>query len=1109
PPGTGKSQTITNIIAEALFDGKKVLFVSEKMAALNVVYKKLTAAGLGSFCLELHSRKCNKKLVAQEILNTLNQNHIALLETANEKVADYNYYRSYLNQYDQELNRKIKGIDLSPYELMGRGDKYQVAQDVNFYFPDIASTDQTYLDKALDNLKKYLYLVKIVGTNYLSNPLINYVSSDSYADTACFKEKTQEARDSLLKLISSNYDFLIKEFSLTEIPLHDLKDMIKALLQVQKVSTYSGLITSSDKRTAIQKEVKDYLALKKEKEDFDSKLEKHIQKPYYHDPKLQVKSIDFITKYQNPFLRLSKDYRQIKQAFKARKFKTSKANYKEMCVAFQSLEDYLNKEDLLTTGRKSLLHHLDAYQDDDQEFSSLQKDLSLLSRITSPSVLKYLSNLSEPSFLFLQSSNQLESYPLTSIDNLNAYGQFFKEGYLSEENLNAIHQDIDIIQSTIDKLSSFCQLQATINEAKKDKYDAFISAYLPFLQKEDLTKSGLIDSFKKVFYCQWSDYALKNNPFLSQVSSFKHGEIAKNFIQSDKEKMKINSFDIQRAVFSRYPNMTDHSYGTIGKLKMDVSKKKGLLSIRSLLSQYREEIQQIKPCFLISPLSVSTLLDSTEHFDLVVFDEASQVFPWDALGAIYRSSQAIISGDQHQMPPTSFFLTRIDEIDEEDDVSLNQSNASDFESILDYFAAFPHYELLWHYRSRCEQLISFSNHHFYNDNLVTFPSAKKSCPGFGVDFEYVDNGVYDRKERNNPIEAQRVVDLVYDCYQNRRSKSVGVVAFNISQQDEISDGIDKLADNDPDFAKYINGDKTEPLFVKNLETVQGNERDIIILSIGYAKDSKGTFILNFGPLNKEGGERRLNVAITRAKENVIVCSSIRCSDIDLSRSYSFGTRFLHDYLYFAQTKRQNDMPSPFDAKLEFDSPFEEDVYNFLVSKQYGVDTQVGCSGYRIDMGVKNRTNSDYVLAIECDGKTYHSGKCARDRDRLRQEVLEEKGWKFYRIWSTDWFKDRRNSEENLVLAIERALKNETLKEEIIPSQKASDAIPVLAIPIAPTEKRLKDYFPKYVPYNKVLNSKGTNYSYSSIQRFLEDVVDKEQPITEKLLLRRLATYLNR
>ncbi|MFA6861623.1 MAG: hypothetical protein WCR56_04510, partial [Bacilli bacterium] len=194
---------------------------------------------------------------------------------------------------------------------------------------------------------------------------------------------------------------------------------------------------------------------------------------------------------------------------------------------------------------------------------------------------------------------------------------------------------------------------------------------------------------------------------------------------------------------------------------------------------------------------------------------------------------------------------------------------------------------------------------------------------------------------------------------------------------------------------------------------------------------------------------------------------------------------------------------------EFDSPFEEDVYNFLVSKQFGVDTQVGCSGYRIDMGVKNRTNSDYVLAIECDGKTYHSGKCARDRDRLRQEVLEEKGWKFYRIWSTDWFKDRRDSEENLVLAIEKALKNEALKEEIAPAEKAADAIPVLAVPIAPTEKRLKDYFPKYVSYYEWVHQKGTGIVRSSIQRFLEAVVDKEQPITSQLLLRRLATYLDR
>ncbi len=469
------------------------------------------------------------------------------------------------------------------------------------------------------------------------------------------------------------------------------------------------------------------------------------------------------------------------------------------------------------------------------------------------------------------------------------------------------------------------------------------------------------------------------------------------------------------------------SGSALSVLLREGEKKRKQKSIRSLLMETGELVQLIKPCFLMSPLSVSTFLaPNSVHFDVVIFDEASQIFPQDAIGAIYRANQLIVVGDSKQMPPSNFFNATL-EI--EDDYDEEIGDITDFESILDLCSSsMQQLRLRWHYRSRYEQLIAFSNKNFYDSDLVTFPSSKVDAPGIGVDYYHVE-GIFDRKAHINHKEAEFVVDLIYKNIDKYPNRSLGVVAFSVAQQDLIDKLLSNRRQNAPEKEYFFNSNDKEPFFIKNLETVQGDERDTIIFSVAYGKDVQGRLLHNFGPLNRVGGERRLNVAVTRAKCNVQLVSSMHYTDIDLKHTSAEGAKLLREYLDYAENgsialERMISV-RPFE---QFDSDFELEVCDYLRSKGFTVDTQVGCSGFRIDLGLRLPDSSDYVLAIECDGATYHSSKNARDRDRLRQEILERMGWNFYRIWSTDWFRNKSYEQLRLLEAAADAVKRHSKTE---------------------------------------------------------------------------------
>jgi len=471
------------------------------------------------------------------------------------------------------------------------------------------------------------------------------------------------------------------------------------------------------------------------------------------------------------------------------------------------------------------------------------------------------------------------------------------------------------------------------------------------------------------------------------------------------------SCDIIRArLAARIPRghaADDISKPEIGLLRKEIGKRMRHIPVRQLINRIPTLLPRLKPCVLMSPLSVAQYLESShETFDVVIFDEASQIPVWDAIGAIARGRQLIIVGDPKQLPPTNFFATSTDD---EDD--LTPDEYKDMESILDELMTLGlrHKRLRWHYRSRHEGLITFSNRQYYDNDLLTFPSPEREMGG--VRFHHIPDARYDKgKSRTNRIEAQTLVrELVFRLRNPSASqRSFGVVTFSQAQQALIENLLDEERRKYPEIECHF-GDEPpvegEPVFVKNLENVQGDERDVILFSICYGMDEAGKISMNFGPLNREGGERRLNVAVTRAKHEVIVFSGLRGEQIDLTRTQRRGVRDLKYFLDYAERGPIALAAATSGASLEdVDSEFERMVANRIREAGYDVHHQVGCSGYRIDLAIVDPSAPGrYLLGVECDGATYHRAATARDRDKLRQAVLEGLGWKLYRIWSTDWW----------------------------------------------------------------------------------------------------------
>jgi very-short-patch-repair endonuclease len=637
------------------------------------------------------------------------------------------------------------------------------------------------------------------------------------------------------------------------------------------------------------------------------------------------------------------------------------------------------------------------------------------------------------------------------------------------------------------------------------------------LENGDVALSDMVEFFEYSYQSWWLKKAMDREPALCTFSSADHERKIAEFRQADSRFQKLTEQYIAAKLSGQIPANAGVAPGAdseMGRLRRELQKQRGHMPVRQLVQSLPMLLPKLKPCLLMSPLSVAQYLNAAHgKFDVVMFDEASQIPVWDAVGAIARGRQLVCVGDPKQLPPTNFF-NRADDLDE----GGSDDEIQDLESILDECLSIgmPKLSLNWHYRSRHESLITFSNVMYYENRLVTFPSPVTDDRG--VRFERV-HGVYDRGgSRTNRAEADAIVKAIERHYLDAasRNSSLGVVTFNQAQQTLIERLLDERRRASAKLDQAIAQVGNEPLFIKNLENVQGDERDIIYFSITYGPDAAGKVNLNFGPLNLEGGHRRLNVAVSRARQGVVVFSTLLPEQIDLSRVRAAGVRDLKNYLEFAIRGPRALVEQIVPTGREPDSPFECEVIKMLREKDWTVHPQVGVSGYRIDIGVVDpRAPGRYLLGIECDGRTYHSGATARDRDRLRQHVLEGLGWELFRIWSTDWWLNPQEPLRKLLLRLEQLAAQETTPPDV--EGDAENAVVLEEV----GEERQQPLYAKQVEPQTITQPALTCYpvmqlavgmperfyeptSASTLRAQLLSVVNLEGPVADFIVFRRVA-----
>ncbi|TET71000.1 DUF3320 domain-containing protein, partial [Candidatus Bathyarchaeota archaeon] len=682
-----------------------------------------------------------------------------------------------------------------------------------------------------------------------------------------------------------------------------------------------------------------------------------------------------------------------------------------------------------------------------------------------------------------------------------------REGLVSDDirtGLSGLRSRIDDLQTWVD----FKELEEKLGEEGLGKFlDKLIS------QKYEGTQISPI--FQKAMYQGLLDMVFKEDPALETFRGKDHEQLIKDFQELDRRYIRLTAQRVIEIANQQKPQgvFVQAPDSEITILMREAAKKRRHMPLRNLFERIPNLIRRLKPCMMMSPISVSQfLIPGGLHFDLVVFDEASQIYTEDAVGSIYRGDRLVVAGDPKQLPPTPFFQYTIDE---DFDWDEDAYEFDVFDSVLDECMSIglPVQMLRWHYRSKHDSLISFSNDRFYDGRLVLFPASRMGAEDLGLEFVHVKDGVYDRGgRRNNPREAEVVADLVFDHFEKHPDKTLGVVTFSISQMNTVQDAVERRLRERPKFERFFVEDRLNGFFVKNLENVQGDERDVMIFSVGYGYDQNRRITMNFGPLNKQGGERRLNVAVTRARERVVLVSSIRYDDIRLESTQAEGVHSLHHYMRYAERRPKNLMNG--EVGGGYDSPLELNVAEEVERLGYRAVPWVGSSSFKVDLGVVDPEDpTRFIMGIMCDGDNYRSASTSRDRDRLRLQVLESLGWRIHRIWSPDWVQRHGTEVKRLEKALRGAEKSQkkavAKKERVVLKRNAVKKVKVMETPgeelpeVEPyrfANLRPRHLFSRYSPEHR---ERYLRQYHSEVRRLLPQLVRAEGPIHVDQAFRRM------
>ncbi len=1039
PPGTGKSETIANIICHNIAQGRKVLFVAEKMVALQVVYRRMEKIGLDHLCLELHSNKSNKKAVLDQLRGASQKFKISNEKKWVESTSNLREKRNSLNEFVKELHKKSQfGVSLRDTIswISFNEDNHQLRLNWSDDLNECPISSSEEVEMMLEKVK--LLAISYEDINDLNAENFRILNGKEWSNS--WQTNVVSCLEKYKAALNHVYDYakiLSKEFNIILDPnVGEIKRFLSIVDLIEVVERRSiGFLFKAGRHDSLEK----LRLLAKEKREFDEilvKIGSNItanileQSPvsewyssYNQTHDSWIKSFIFKIKFNSKAKSLG--YTRFKDLTVIPKMQAAKdllVNIKKKTEQFE--------EDKIWNGWDTSFTDLDAaYRDSSIALKSIN-DLTVLGREPAEVFTTLKSKLVEGRE-FLSESRLLQN----KIKCKELQTEFLKQENESirlniefdlNKNVLEINRSIDDLVQKSSKYKVWSEWLLAKQQLKKYKIENVVDA----LEAGDVSKDELDSQVKTGFYRWLAPILMDKSDVLRQFKSSTHEQLIRDFRNLDAEVATTTSAYIAEIMSSKAPNLDDkNAPKELGVLARELQKKTRHKPVRTLISEMGYSLLELCPCLMMSPLSVAQFLPTNfKGFDLVIFDEASQMTPWDSIGAIARGKNVIIVGDPKQMPPTNFFNGSVNDDDPDEE---------DMESILDQALAarLPHKRLMGHYRSRHETLIAFSNSKYYENSLVSYPSAdtKESA----VTLHRVE-GLYSKgKSRNNLIEAREVVKEVVLRLKNPKysGQSIGIVTLNTEQKRTIEDLLDDARREYPEIEEYFHStEEYDEVFVKNLESVQGDERDIIILSLGYGPTEPGakTMSMNFGPLNKSGGERRLNVAITRATSEVLVFASFDSSMIDLSRTSARAVEDLKHYLEFAERGPKALAEQAF-AKHgvdQFDSYFEEAVASQLRAKGWKVQTQIGVSKFRIDLGIIHPDSpGTYLAGVECDGATYHGSPSARDRDRIRQAVLENLGWKLIRLWSTDYFQDSEGSIDKVLNQLEKLLASDRVQRE--------------------------------------------------------------------------------
>ena len=1095
PPGTGKSQTITSLIANALAQGKSVLFVAEKMAALEVVQRRLSNIGIGPFCLELHSNKSKKKDVLEQLRRASEVTKQTTAEAFAHKAEQIAAMRAELDVYARQLHQTCPcGSTL--YQLINRYETHSGALDVMPFSREYVRSLDAQAVEELDILVERLVAAgREVGHPH-ENPL---------ASIRCTKY-TQTLRAKLPALLT-DYEQAITA-------LADDARSLRAMLEEGPIRSFEDLRDLNE--TAAELDFWQTVPVGWSQADFPQQFFGDMIAMAGHYRQAAGLCSQLLAHYAPEFLNL--DGQQLLQTFQESSGKWFLPKMLGTGRVAGQIKAYAKGQ----IDKESLESHLTMLRDHqnhkkcaDEFFARYGRELGNLyngeatdwaeiERLAAEALRRaraLYERHGDHEFLHTRCGRRQDGEMVSGVcrgfEALNAARGKLNDLLDLAESASEDWLDSQLalcgnIAAHLDQLKEWITFTAIEREAEAEGLANVTACYRAGAEHDMVYPAYQ----KALLYALISD-AIDVSATLNGFSGAVFNEKIEQYKRADREWTALSQQEVYCRLAAKVPNFTREAAQSseLGILQRCIKSGGRGTSIRKLFDQIPNLLPRLSPCMLMSPISAAQYLDpKREPFDIVIFDEASQLPTCKAVGVLARGRNAVIVGDPKQMPPTAFFATNT--------VDEDNLDIEDLESILDDCLALnmPQTHLLWHYRSRHESLIAFSNSHFYENKLYTFPSVNdRESKVRLVPVE----GVFERgKGRKNRAEAEAVIaELKRRCADPVLSKqSIGVVTFNITQQNLIDDMLGEACAKDPALEKWAFGSE-EPLFIKNLENVQGDERDVILFSIGYGPDEDGRVYMNFGPLNRDGGWRRLNVAVSRARCEMVVFSTLRPDQIDLNRTKAEGVIALRAFLEYAEGRSLALSENSLAPVRRGEDGVARAIADALRARGYETDMQVGRSEYRIDIGVIDPRNPDrYLLGIMLDGPGYGGAKTTRDREIAQISVLTGLGWEITRVWSMDWWDNRRKELKRLLALLDKL---QTTRQELPPPAEESVDVPTESTPVSAVAVP-NLYAPAVLPGESIPSEWFTEHQYERrLREKIRMVIDGEAPVSAGLLTRRV------